>query len=106
MLTAASIRTPHGEEVGAQIIGGRPDRGEDPRGEDCALSWTEDNLFCFANIHIQTNKGREYRWMVKKDRPLIILGRRDYVPCLVLRPRLSLRTSPGAKDEEAVCLYI
>lgn len=38
--------------------------------------------------------------------PLIILGRRDYVPCLVLRPRLSLRTSPGAKDEEAVCLNI
>ena len=70
MLTAASIRTPHGEEVGAQIIGGRPDRGKDPRGEDYDFSWTEDNLFCFANIHIQTNKGREYGWMVKKDRPV------------------------------------
>lgn len=68
MLTAASITTPHGEEVGAQITGGRSDRGEDPRGEDCALSWTEDNLFCFANNHIQTNKDREYRWMVNKVR--------------------------------------
>ena len=37
---------------------------------------------------------------------LIIFGRRDYVPCLVLRPRLSLRSSPGAKGVEAVCLYM
>lgn len=101
MLTAASIRTPHGEEVGAQITGGRSDRGERTvPSHGLRIIYSALPITTYKLIKTENTDG----WSIRIGL-LIILGRRDYVPCLVLRPRLSLRSSPGAKGE-AVCLYM